>query len=42
MRFINNNMMPNGEINDRDVEMCHPIGRKVGGRTNRVIVIFSS
>ena len=28
--------------NDRDVERCHSIVRKVGGRTPQVIVKFSS
>ena len=41
--FINNNMMQNGEkITDRDVERCHPIGRKVRGRKPQIIVKFSS
>ena len=43
VRFINDNMMSNGEkINDQDVERCHPIGRKIRGRTPQVIVKFSS
>ena len=41
--FINNSMMQNGEkITDRDVERCHPIGRKVRGRKPQIIVKFSS
>ena len=36
-------MLPNEEkITDRDIERCHPIGRKVRGRKQQIIVKFSN
>ena len=42
-KFINKSLLDTGEnISDRDIERCHPIGRKVGTRKPQIIVKFSS
>ena len=43
VHFVNNNMLPNEEkITDRDIVRCQPIGRKVIGRRQQIIVKFSN